>query len=171
MDPCSLSDLTQVTGTTETKNWFFKVLLSPFFEAETIVSVVNDLSIIFISISSLRADSDLDDTPAKPYGAISCFVVVIFFLHFKTSPHLLQLFRKMLRGCFSLWSCRIVANHGNSFSPGSSSAWGWIDDDRAFICGWTVPLTFLFSHQNILWNLPLQLRVKHNTSAQQQNIL
>ena len=76
----------------------FKTFLADF-------SFKKDVNNIF---SNRFRDSDLLEsclTPEKQYGASSCcmwFFFLLFLLHFKTSPHLLQLFRRILQLCFDV---------------------------------------------------------------------
>lgn len=85
-------------------------------------------------------------------------VFLCSFLRFKTSPFLLQLFRRMLQRCFAVKLLKCFADEEPS--PSFPSLWGWIVNDRIF--GWTVSSTSIYPKVHLpLSVLQIMLPIKY----------
>ena len=97
--------------------------------------------------------------PGELYGEILCLTVYFFKLFpcFKTSPHLLQLFREMLQHSFSVKLHRFLFNGLRNFTW--LSAWGWVGNKWIFIFGWTFPSKHAMAFCRIGTVLPSSITV------------
>lgn len=74
--------------------------------------------------------------PDKLYGADLCWVFLIFYSCFTTSPHILQLFGRMLQQGFAVKLQRGFVGEETSHDFPS----GWVDNDLIFVFEGTDPL-------------------------------
>ena len=81
-------------------------------------------NIMSFQISHLEAFGDLD----AGWAAWSIF----------SAFYSLQLFRRTLLRCFSVKLQKCFEDYKTS--PGTPSAWGWVDNNWIIISGWTYPL-------------------------------
>ena len=137
----------QVPGSPEIPNWFEKVIFTPSMHDQA-----HTLTSDGVCVNPFTWKTIVTNIFLNQFGILIILRWAVWrhfrlVLHVKTSPHLLQLFKRVPQCCLVVkLQSRVVDNEtSTSRTKFSRSA---VDDDWIFHFGWTCPLICI---SNLVW--------------------